>query len=450
MKPDNLWISSDKPLLTRLWVQPIFSHLLSAATPLIELPSSCLRIHAWIYILGPKPVILGAYRNKIPVIRRDFLDASDAPIALSLNAPEAMRNLVKEGGNLRQCIPPKPTRTRKMANLNPDATLNPPESTAQAQPSFLRKIFIGKDGIRAGWSLLIFIAMLAAIIVATHFVVLKFHHPPANAAKTSEDSAKSTIINESVLFFVVLVVTWIMSKIERRPSSVYGLGGSRKVALFFAGLAWGIVCLSLLVLALWKTGLLVIDSRLLFGSDILRYGAIWLLGFLLVGLFEEYLFRGYIQYTLTRGLAGLYSSAFQSPVLKSQRGEAFAFWTSAVILSVLFSFAHGKNPGESPIGLLAVVLIALVFCFSLWRTGSLWWAIGFHASWDWAQSFLCGVADSGHMAQHHLLATHPVGKTALSGGATGPEGSIFIVGILGLICLIIFGTLRRARYTTTM
>ena len=192
--------------------------------------------------------------------------------------------------------------------------------------------------------------MLAAIIIATHFIVLKFHHPPANTAKTSEDSAKSTIINESVIFVVVLLVTWIMSKIERRPNSVYGLGGSRKAALFFTGLGWGIVCLSLLVLTLWKTGLLVIDIRLLFGPDILRYGATWLLGFLLVGLLEEYLFRGYIQYTLTRGVAGLYSWAF-----KSRPSEAFAFWTSAVILSFLFSLAHGKNPGESPIGLLAVV-----------------------------------------------------------------------------------------------
>ena len=196
--------------------------------------------------------------------------------------------------------------------MNTDTTLNPTEPNAQAQPSPLHKTLIGRDGIRAGWSLLIFIAMLAAIIIATHFIVLKFHHPPANTAKTSEDSAKSTIINESVIFVVVLLVTWIMSKIERRPNSVYGLGGSRKAALFFTGLGWGIVCLFLLVLTLWKTGLLVIDSRLLFGPDILRYGAIWLLGFLLVGLLEEYLFRGYIQYTLTRGVAGLYSWAFKS------------------------------------------------------------------------------------------------------------------------------------------
>jgi membrane protease YdiL (CAAX protease family) len=328
-----------------------------------------------------------------------------------------------------------------LVNLNTDASLNSTEPKAQAPPSPLHKTFIGRDGLRAGWSLLIFTAMLTALIIAAHFIVLKFHHPPANIAKTSEDSAKSTIINESVIFVMVFLVTWIMSKIERRPNSVYGLGGSRKAALFFAGLGWGVVCLSLLVLTLWKTGLLVIGSRLLFGPEILRYGSVWLLGFILVGLLEEYLFRGYIQYTLTRGVAGVYSW-----VLKSRPSEAFTFWTSAVILSILFSLAHGKNPGESPIGLLAVVLVALVFCLSLWRTGSLWWAIGFHASWDWAQSFLCGVADSGHVAQHHLLASRPVGKAILSGGATGPEGSVFVLAILGVTSLIIFLTLPRGRY----
>ena len=85
----------------------------------------------------------------------------------------------------------------------------------------------------------------------------------------------------------------------------------------------------------------------------------------------------------------------------------------------------------------------MVFCFSLWRTGSLWWAIGFHTSWDWGQTFLYGVADSGLMVQHHLLATHPVGKPILSGGTTGPEGSIFILAVLALIAVIIFLTLPR-------
>jgi len=306
----------------------------------------------------------------------------------------------------------------------------------------LHKIFIGKDGLRAGWSLLIFVAIFAALAYSVNVIGHKLFPTDPNSGKAGpEISPLFGFIAEAVPFAILLLVTWIMSKIERRPHSVYGFGDSRMLRHFFAGMVWGIICLSLLILTLWKSGLLVFDSRLIFGSDVLRYGAIWLVGFFLVGLLEEYLTRGYLQYTLSRGIAAIYQWAF-----KTRHGAVLGFWTSAVIFSILFGLGHNKNPGESPIGLLSAGLAAMVFCFSLWRTGSLWWAIGLHTSWDWGQSFLYGVPDSGLMVQHRLLATHPVGKPILSGGTTGPEGSIFIIAILFLICLIILFTLPRAHY----
>jgi uncharacterized protein len=327
---------------------------------------------------------------------------------------------------------PNPNSTPISTELGP--------SFAPAPPPALHNIFIGKDGLRAGWSLLVFCALIAVVLYASNFIMHKILPVDPNAPKHAEISASAGILFEFLPFVLLLIVTWIMSKIEHRPNSVYGLGGRHKVAHFFAGLGWGVVCLSILVSTLWKSGLLVIDRRLLFGSDVIRYGAIWLFGFLLVGLLEEYLTRGYVQYTLTRGLAGLYGWAF-----RTRHGEALGFWTSAVLISFLFGFSHGKNPGESPIGMLSAGLAGIVFCLSLWRTGFLWWAIGFHTSWDWSQSFLYGVADSGLMVQHHLFATHPVGKPVLSGGLTGPEGSIFILAIFGLIVLIILLTLPRTR-----
>lgn len=332
--------------------------------------------------------------------------------------------------------------------MNSDAPLPPAEpiltveTIPPAQPSTLRKIFFGKDGLRAGWSLLIFIALFAAIIFCVNFILRKFlPHDPKALMVGGEAPPRFLLIAEGIPFVVTVFVTWIMSKIERRPVGVYGLGDNRKAARFFAGLGWGVVCLSLLIFTLVKTGHLVFDSRLLFGSDVFRYGVIWLFGFFLVGLLEEYLTRGYVQYTLTRGLAGLYQLAF-----KKCHSRALGFWTSALILSILFGLGHGKNPGESPIGLLSAGLAGLVFCFSLWRTGSLWFAIGLHTSWDWGQSFLYGVADSGMMAQHHLFATHPAGPPLLSGGATGPEGSVFILAILAVFALIIVFTLPSAPY----
>ena len=319
------------------------------------------------------------------------------------------------------------------------------DSLASPKPPTVQKVFMGRDGLRAGWGLFIFCALMAASMMGVRAIGNLFHLLPPKGATLVEFSPGFTIFSESLPFLATLLVTWIMSKIEKRPTSVYGLGDTRPLSKFLAGLAWGATCLSLLVLTLWKTGLLAIDSRLLFGTAALRYGAIWLLAFVLVGLLEEYLTRGYLLFTLTRGLAGVYAWLF-----KTHHSKAFGFWTAALILSILFGLGHGKNPGESPIGLLSAGLASLVFCLSLWRTGSLWWAIGCHASWDWAQSFLYGVADSGLMAQHHLLATHPTGSPLTSGGTTGPEGSVFVLPVLALLTLIIIFTLPRTNYGGTL
>jgi len=326
-------------------------------------------------------------------------------------------------------------------NESIDPSANEQVNPASATPSTLHKIFIGPDGLRSGWSLLIFLFLMYTSLRGLSALIKLLHPFPKQSSANSDLSPSVALFGEALPFLVTLLVTWIMSKIERRPNGVYGLGATRALPNFFAGLAWGLACLSLLVLLLSKTGLLVFDTRLLFGTDIFRYGSIWLLGFLLVGLLEEYLTRGFVLFTLTRGLAAIYAWLF-----KTRHSKALGFWTAAICLSFLFGLGHGNNPGESPIGLLSAGLASIVFCLSLWRTGSLWWAIGFHTSWDWAQSFLYGVPDSGLMVQHHLFATHPLGKPILSGGSTGPEGSILILVILPIISAIILFTLPRASY----
>lgn len=324
--------------------------------------------------------------------------------------------------------------------MNSDTLMPPVESAPAPQPSTLRKVFVGRDGLRAVWSILIFIAIFAALVAAAVFIGRMLQPAPQRIKLTSELSLTFAYVNESLLAFATLLATWIMSKIERRGRS-YGFGGTRRLQKFLVGMCCGVVLISLLVLILWKSGLLVIEQRLIFGSDALRYGLLWLLAFCLVALFEESLTRGFLLYTLTRGLTRFYQRAF-----KTRYSAALGFWTSAVILSLIFFLGHTSNPGESPVGLLSVFLAGMFFCFIVWRTGSLWWAIGMHAAWDWGQSFLFGVADSGLMAQHHLLATHPQGRPILSGGATGPEGSIFILAVLALGSLIVVVTQPKEQY----
>lgn len=310
---------------------------------------------------------------------------------------------------------------------------------APVEQSTAQRIFYGDEGLRAGWSLLLFFGF-AFLIGYVCVTILRHVNPGGGARHAGEAPALQTIVGESVQFLAPALAALIMARFERRRFSQYGLGTLRP-GQFGSGLLWGLGALSLLVGVLWKTGLLVFTGQLIHGAPIVEWGLTWAIAFLLVGLSEEYLTRAYLQFTLARGIAGICSALG----MEERNRKTIGFWLAALFFSVLFGLGHKSNAGESPIGLWSAGLIGLVFCFSLWRTGSLWWAVGMHAAWDWAQSFVYGVADSGNMMQHHLEASHPQGRVLLSGGATGPEGSVYVLGIILLLAAGIALTLRPQR-----
>jgi membrane protease YdiL (CAAX protease family) len=338
----------------------------------------------------------------------------------------------------------------------PDFTTAEPQSSEPApppapiQPSLLRRIFIGSFGLRAGWSLLIYIALIFGCVKTINFIHNKVTHktpvtqsapaaatkapapPPAAKPDPSKPAPmRGMIIQEGVVFAAILFLSWIMSLIERRRLAVYGLGGRNVLGRFLTGTLWGLIGMGLLIASLRIFHLLSFDGRLDFGAAIFGWGALQLIGFLLVGLFEEYLFRGYLQFTLTRGMAGL------GKTISPEHGRSIAFWIAAVLTSALFYFAHTGNSGETPVGLVIVFLAGIVLVLALWKTGSLWWAIGFHMAWDWSQSFLYGVPDSGGLMQGRLFATHAMGKPLLSGGTDGPEGSLLCIPVLLLLIVVL-------------
>lgn len=307
------------------------------------------------------------------------------------------------------------------------------EALLQHQPPTkdLRWAFFGKDGLRAGWSILLFLLIVFVLGFAISRIMRLLHHVPDS--RVGGMTASSTIIGEALSFGVVALAGLCVSLLEKRRFAQYGIGNLRgRFAQFVTGSLWGAALLSTLVALLDAKGVLVFTGTLLSGAAVLHWGLLWAVAFLLVGFFEEFLTRGFLQFTVARGVAGIAGSLGMG----DRSRKVLGFWIAALFFSFIFGFGHKNNAGESPIGLISAGLIGLVFAFSLWRTGSLWWAIGYHAAWDWMQSFVYGVADSGNMVQHHLLGSHPQGPTLLSGGLTGPEGSVFVLAecvITGLV-----------------
>lgn len=298
-------------------------------------------------------------------------------------------------------------------------------------------IFVGADGLRAGWGLLLFVFFCDAFKRFLYSLIVP-HLPTAGTGPPFIHAGRMIPLEAGALG-CVLAATWVLSRVEDRSVADYGLRDARAIRNFGVGALCGAVLLSCLVLCLKATGALVFDGRQLFGWTALRYSAVWLCGFVSVGLLEELWFRGYVQFTIARGVRGVVHR------LGTGRASAIGFWTAALLTSFYFGFGHGTNPGESPIGLIAAGLIGLTFCLSLWRSGSLWWAIGFHVAWDWAESFLFGVGDSGSIIQGHLLTAHPAGRSLLSGGSTGPEGSVLVLPIIALAACAAVSTLPRRR-----
>ena len=61
------------------------------------------------------------------------------------------------------------------------------------------------------------------------------------------------------------------------------------------------------------------------------------------------------------------------------------------------------NTGEAMFGAAMAGTFGIVAAFSLVRTGNLWFAIGMHAGWDWAETFFFGTPNSGRFAKGRLF-----------------------------------------------
>ncbi|HEV2491803.1 MAG TPA: type II CAAX endopeptidase family protein [Terriglobia bacterium] len=299
----------------------------------------------------------------------------------------------------------------------------PPPSVTAPVPAALHSIFTGPGGIRAGWRLLIFIA-IAIVFALILALPLSLSRSQARVGLTS--GPISTIIGEAIPFLALLLAARVMAGIEGRAFADYGLSvegafGKR----FWQGAVWGFVALTALLLATFLAHGFSFGTLALSGPSAVRYAALWAVAFLTVGFLEEFMMRGYALYTLTTGIG---------------------FWPAAVLLSALFGSLHLYNLGENWVGELAAALIGLFFCFTVRRTGDLWFAIGLHAAWDYSESFLYSVPDSGVVVTGHLLNSSFHGPRWLTGGAVGPEGSALVFVIIAAMFVLFHRYYRQVKF----
>ena len=306
---------------------------------------------------------------------------------------------------------PSPFSTQKQSSSSRESAFSP-----------LAQIFVGSDGPYAGTRWLIYLAFLAFAFLALSV----FDSLLAGLYAHLDRSLWWKMSQELGMMLAAIVPAFLMARLEGCRFGDFGLPAKKAFGRnFWVGALWGFGSLSVLLLFLRIVGAFSFGDLAQHGPHILKLAFFWAVFFLIAAFFEDFLLRGYSQWVLSRGMN---------------------FWPAASVLSCLFGVIHLRNPGETYIGIAGVIAIGLFFCLTLWRTGTLWWAIGFHMAWDWGESFLYSVPDSGSMVPGHLLNSSLNGPDWLTGGSVGPEGSYLVFALLAVLWILFSRAYPEVKY----
>lgn len=146
-------------------------------------------------------------------------------------------------------------------------------------------------------------------------------------------------------------------------------------------------------------------------SLLLLFGYVLL--YILVGMFEELLFRSYPLFVFGKG----YSTS-----------------AAIVLTSILFGLAHLGNDNFNGLAMVNISLAGVLFAQLILIKRNIAWAIGIHFGWNFTQGVLLGYKVSGTNADGFLVAK-PIGPSYLSGGNFGIESSVFCTAVLLIVII---------------
>jgi hypothetical protein len=215
----------------------------------------------------------------------------------------------------------------------------------------------------------------------------------------------------------VVVYRWVVRRTERREPVELGRDGwGGKLG---RGTLIGFAMFAAVIATIAFSGGYHVDG---WGSPT---GALGLLGFMAAAaVTEELLFRGVL---------------FR--IIEERTGT----WIALALTGVVFGAMHLANPDAGLWGATAIAIEAgfmLAACYA--ATRNLWVPIGLHLAWNFAAGGVFSVAVSGNGESNGLLEASTSGPVALSGGAFGPEGSLYAV-LAGTVLTVVFLWLAKRR-----
>lgn len=115
-------------------------------------------------------------------------------------------------------------------------------------------------------------------------------------------------------------------------------------------------------------------------------------------------------------------------------------WVAIVGNALVFSLLHIFNPGITVLALLNIFFSGVICSLLVYYFDSLWAAFGFHTGWNFTQSILLGLPNSGKVVPYSIfmLDTANARNSLFYNVVFGIEGTVFSTIILGLICVVVY------------
>ena len=297
---------------------------------------------------------------------------------------------------------------------------------ASSEPGFIGNLFFGADRRLRPMVCALVYAALAFWLLSADWVLGPVLERGAKALHVHGLSPGTVAFFETINLATALLLTWIFARYEHRRVDSYGLPVREAFgARYWEGFGIGVVNAGAVALGMIALGGMTIHGLSLHGWGILRGAVAWLGVCVLVGVAEELLFRGYLLQTLWKSLG---------------------FWPAAVLISAWFAADHYFfKQGENVWDVITLVTIGLWACYSVLRTGTLWLAVGYHASFDYMQLFVIGTENGSLAPVDRLLNVSFQGPAWVTGGVLGTEASFLMYPSLALLFLYTWWRFGHAR-----
>jgi hypothetical protein len=316
-----------------------------------------------------------------------------------------------------------------------------------AQPQGCASWF-AKDGrLRSGWRVTLYIIAarlvdLVAVLVIGVVIAVTIARPLAQQGLSpSEIVSRITAMFSDILDYplltlgsqgtrlvLVLALVWLFRRfVDRKSFRSLGfetpagwwqelLGG-----FTLSVVAWGVIFL--LSLAFGAATIAGYSWDTIGWAPVLRALFIGFVLNVMVGILEETDARGYVLQNLAEGIR---------------------FWPAVIVSSAYFGLLHLLNPGAGFASTVGIFFAGVLLALGYYATGRLWFPIGMHAAWNFAEGPIFGFLVSG-IRMGGLFQVRVVGPDWLMGGPFGPEAGVLAIAVETVLIVLLYLWARSRR-----